>query len=86
MFCPINIGGYFWGGNIAGMIAGFIFFALLVTGIVLLIIRFTRSGSPAAAVAEKGNKGPLGILDERYSRGEISKQEYEDVKKDITSE
>jgi len=58
------------------MMLWWIFLIALIVGIVVFFTRqdVTRSG-----------KSALDILKERYARGEISKQEFEDKKKDITT-
>jgi putative membrane protein len=45
----------------------------VVAIVVLMVGAFTREPSPAV-----GSRDPLGILDERYARGEISEEEYQE--------
>lgn len=63
-----------------GMGIGWIFGLLVFAVIIWLIFRMvnTNQGVPAFP-----NKTALAILDERYARGEISKEEYEDMKREI---
>ncbi len=60
-----------------GPIAMVVFWGLVVTGIVMLILYLAR-GSRSA---QSGTA--LSILNERYARGEISKEEYEQKRKDL---
>jgi len=65
------------------MILGFIFFILIIIGIILFIIwlikRVTHSGTEKL---KTGNKA-IEVLKERYAKGEITKEQYEDIKKDL---
>ena len=61
---------------------GFVFFALLLVGLIILIVWAVRQG--------KANKAPDGsqstpeqILKVRYAKGEITRKEYQDMMKDI---
>ena len=62
-----------------------ILWLLLVVGIIALIAwgisKLVGDKSPAAS-AEK--KDALHIAKERYARGEISKEEFEQIKKDLS--
>ncbi len=60
-----------------GPVAMIVFWALVVTGIVMLILYLAR-GSRSAHSATA-----LSILNERYARGEISREEYEQKRKDL---
>ncbi len=51
---------------------------LLVAGIIYAL--WKRGGGPAAV---SGTRTPMEILKSRYASGEISKDEYEEMKKDI---
>jgi putative membrane protein len=59
-------------------ILGFIFWILLFIGIVLLIKYLWEHGG-----AKAENESALEILKKRYANGEISKEEFEEKKKDI---
>ncbi len=70
-------GDYGWGMGF-GWIFMIIFWGLVILGIVYLI-----------QVVSKGTKKedtetPLDILKKRYARGEITKEEYERMKDDLT--
>ena len=58
----------FWGGLIA----------LIVWG-----IRAARKQDEACAIIS-GKHGPLDMAKERYAKGEISKEEFEQIKKDLS--
>jgi putative membrane protein len=74
--------GYGWGMG-AGWLLMLIFWIVVIAGSVLLI-RWSIS------LGEKKNQGKdtsetaLDILKKRYARGEITKDEYERIKKDIS--
>ncbi|HCG99315.1 MAG: hypothetical protein A2074_03660 [Candidatus Aquicultor primus] len=64
---------------------------LIIAGIVLLIWWAVRQGSsgrhnlPAPGVRLSSSKA-LGILNERYAKGEIDKEEYEQRKQALSKE
>jgi putative membrane protein len=66
-----------WGGMILGPIMMIVFIALIV-GAVVLVVRWTGLGS--SALAGGANKA-RNILDERFARGEIDKDDYEERKR-----
>jgi putative membrane protein len=69
---------WMWGLWGLGMILMMlIFWALVITGIVLLIRWFVRAGGPAS------HDRALAILRERYARGEIDKNEFESKQRDL---
>ena len=79
-----NMMGSFFGGGVGwtGIILSFIFFILIIIGIILLIVwlvkRVTHSG-----IEDKTGSKALEVLKERYARGEITKDQYEGIKKDL---
>ncbi|MCJ7471337.1 MAG: SHOCT domain-containing protein [Actinobacteria bacterium] len=80
---PNMMGGFFGGGmGWTGIILSFIFFILIIIGIILLIVwlvkRVTHSGSE-----DKTGSKAIDILKERYAKGEITKDQYESIKKDL---
>jgi len=81
MMWPNMMSGYFWGGNILGMLLGFIFFVLLLIGIILLIVWLVKRFSSSDSRSSESNH--LEILKNRYAKGEISREEFEQIKKDI---
>ena len=66
-----------------GMIFGFIFFVAIVIGVILLIVWLVkRSGY---SVTDKTSTHSLEILKERYAKGELTKEQYENMKKELIS-
>ena len=77
-------GPYEWpmfGGGWLAMIFMAIFWLLLLAGIVVLVVWLaTRYRAPGGGAGES----PLDILKARYARGEISQEEFERMKQDIS--
>jgi len=69
----------FWGGF--GPIFMIIFWILIIAGIVYFI-KWSLGQPGDSSVARHGHT-PLEILKERYAKGEINKQEFEEKKKDL---
>ncbi len=63
-----------------GMIGMVLFWVLIILGIVVLVRR--AGGSPASS-GTPASKSALDMLTERYARGEIEKQEFEEKKRDL---
>ena len=59
-------------------ILGLIFWILFLIGLVLLIKYLWEHGGTKA-----GHESALEVLKKRYARGEISKEEFEEKKKDL---
>ena len=55
---------------------------LILVGVIVLCI-FIYSGRKKKKL--KKRKDALNILDERYAKGEITKEEYEEIKQNIVS-
>lgn len=72
-------------GDFGGWIPGFgwvfmlLFWILVIVGI-LAIVKWLMSGSDG----QQTTKTPLQILEERYARGEIDRDEFERKKRDLT--
>ncbi len=66
------------GFGVATWLTMFLFWGLLIFGIIVLIRYLLRSGK------DRNNKTPLDLLKECYARGEINKKEFEEKKKDLT--
>lgn len=85
-------GGYGWG--IVSMVLSFVFIAAIIVGVVL-VVRVLLQGSthtavppvtpPAPEVQAPPAAAAVRVLDERYARGEIDREEYLMRKQDLTS-
>jgi len=64
-----------------GMIFGFIFFVLIVIGVILLIVWLVRK--TGYNITDKTSTRTLEILKERYAKGELTKEQYESMKKEL---
>ncbi len=65
-----------------GMLFMLIIPILVIGGIVWLVVALARGGQvPSLGTSHQGT--PLDILKARYARGEISKEQYESIKRDL---
>lgn len=73
-----------WGDGYGWMSVGWIFMALFWILVILgavAVLRWFDAGSRRST--EMQRKTPLEILQERYARGEIEKDEYEQKRRDL---
>jgi putative membrane protein len=73
---------YFWWGGIMWI---FPIILLIVILIAIFLIFGRRGVGPSCWHGTKESETPLEILKKRYAKGEITKEEYEQIKKDIMS-
>lgn len=71
-----------WLGMGIGMIGTVLIWVLIIVGIVALVRWLTGSRAASEAPAAKT---ALDILKERYARGEIEREEFEQKKRDLSS-
>ena len=74
---PHMWGEWGWGGMFLGPVFGILFIAAIAV-VVVLVIRTLGGGRPAAT---GGARTALDILDERFARGDIYREEYEERKR-----
>ncbi len=72
------------GFGVLGMFLMLLFWGVLIVGAVFLVRALFPKGekSISRSLPENGND-PRNILDQRYARGEITREEYEMIKQDI---
>jgi len=75
------MGGHFFG--IFGMFIGLIFLTAFIGGSVLLIIWIVKQFSTDRTSTPALRSNALEILKERFAKGEISKEEFSDMKKEL---
>jgi putative membrane protein len=80
---PNMMGGLFGGIGFIWMIFIFIFILAIVAGIIILIVWAVRRSGSADNIQKIPENKALDALKERYAKGEITKEEYENIKKDI---
>jgi putative membrane protein len=74
---PGGMGGY--------GILGILFWVVLIAIVVSLIVYLMRGDTARSEEERKGgSRTALDILEERYARGEIDKEEFEEKKRDLT--
>ena len=66
-----------------GMFLGFIFMLFFMVGSVLLIVWIVRQFAPGGTSAATSGSNALEILNERFAKGEISKDEFAEMKKEL---
>jgi putative membrane protein len=62
---------------------GFIFWLLLIAGIVVLVVWAVRSSSNRGQGVSGHEPDAMEIARRRYARGEISKEQFEQLKQDL---
>ncbi|MBN1848142.1 MAG: SHOCT domain-containing protein [Deltaproteobacteria bacterium] len=72
-----------WGMGWFGGIFIIIFWVLIIIGLIFLIKWLIQSARGESDFWHKRPSNPMDILKERYARGEINKQEFEEKKKDL---
>lgn len=83
---PGMMGSWGMGMGWPGMIFMWIFWVLIIVGLIVLIrwlLQSSRDNRPLASGPQAARA--LDILAERYARGEIDKEEYEQKKRDLTT-
>ena len=79
-----NYGGY---GGVMGWIGPImmiVFWGALIVGIVFLVRFLTRGGGGSGNPG--GRESALDILKKRYAKGEMSREEFEAMRKDLRGE
>jgi putative membrane protein len=74
-----------WMMNGWGMGFGFIFWLVILAAIIGGIVWLVRAQPLAGSQGRDGRSTGLDVLEERYARGEISRDEYLQKKRDIES-
>ena len=73
-----------WGGGWYGMIFGPLFMLLILAVLIAAVVLLVRwAGGPWQQTAPPPNRTPLDILKERFARGEIDKNEFEERRRVI---
>ncbi len=75
--------GYMLSGGWLWMVFGFLLFVLFWGGIIWLIVWGVRKATEQRD-SSGGNPGPLDIAKARYARGEITREQFDQIKKDIS--
>ena len=71
-----------FGFNPLGAILSLVFWALIIGGGVLLVVWLVRNAGRTSLGAPSGDAA-LEILKTRYARGEITKEQFDAIKKDL---
>jgi putative membrane protein len=71
-----------WGAMLCGGTLGLLLLAALVVVVVLLLTRSSTRGK--GATRGPPSRTPMEILQERYARGEITREEYQEMRRDIS--
>ena len=71
-----------FGFNPIGAIISLVFWALIIGGGVLLVVWLARNAGRTALSASAGD-APLEILKVRYAKGEITKEQFDAIKRDV---
>lgn len=74
-----------WGMGWFGGIFMIVFWVLIIVGLIFLIKWLVQSTKGDSSPGQSRLPKAIDILKERYARGEIDKQEFEEKKKDLSS-
>ena len=71
-----------YGFNPMGVILSLVLWALIISGIVLLVVWLARNANRGTSFIGSG-ESPLDILKKRYAKGEVTKEQFDAVKRDL---
>lgn len=74
-----------WGSLGIGMLLFMLVFWVLVIVGILALIRWAWTGASGPSAGGRSAESALDILKKRYARGEIKKEEYEAMRRDLQS-
>jgi len=72
-----------WGMGWFGMIFMFLFWGLIIVGLVFLIRWLIQTTGDRSNSGVSMGSNAMDILKERYAKGEINRDEFESMKKDL---
>ncbi len=75
--------GYMFGGMGLWMVFGFVLFVLFWGGIIWLIVWAVKKATDRGGTGY-ANGNAIEIARARYARGEITREQFEQIKKDLT--
>ena len=75
-----QMGGY---GYMMNSWTGAILMGLVILILIGVLIYFLFKSSKTGSFGQTPNETPLDILKKRYARGEITKEQFEEMKKDL---
>ncbi len=79
--------GMMWGGGWGGMLFGLIMLVLVIAAIVAVVVLVVRIlGGAGSSTAKPSGKTPADILEERFARGEIDAEEFEERRRVLAKE
>lgn len=70
--------------NPIGAIISIVVWALIISGIVLSVVWLIRNANRSGQ-AIRSSESPLDILKARYARGEITKEQFDAIKQDLSA-
>jgi len=80
---PNMMGGLFGGFGFIWMIFIFLFVIAIIAGVIILIVWAVRRSSSMQQPQQKSISTAMETLKERYAKDEITKEEFENIKKDL---
>ncbi len=76
------MGGFGYGMFGGGALLMLVFWALVIGGAVWLVVTLGRGNQVAAGTASPG-QSPVDLLKVRYAKGEITKEQFDAMKRDL---